>query len=124
MKNIIAFILIVTSFLVFPFASFGDNNSRNDIDAIAAGLFERIYNSNFDEAAKLFHYPTNMSQSERYNEGKAVAQLLKVIQKEFGKPTNIRPLQEGQFTFYVLSVGSVDIPYWQQHPDVLRKTTM
>lgn len=119
MKNIIALILTILP-LVSPFASFANNNSSNEIDVIAGKLLERITDSAFDEAAKLFHYPANMSPAERDNESKAISHMLKVLRREFGKPTSITPLQK-QYAFYSVSAGSGDIPYWQQHPDVLQK---
>jgi hypothetical protein len=122
MKKIITKSLIVTGvvFIFFNVAVFADNNASNEINIITARLFERINDSRFDDAAKLFHCPTNMSRSECGNERKALSHMLSVMQREFGKLDNIMPLQK-RYTFYSVSAGSGDMSYWQLHPDVLQK---
>jgi hypothetical protein len=107
MKEILISMGVV--FIFFDLAVFADNNASNEINIITARLFERINDSRFDDAAKLFHCQTNMSRSECANERKAISQMLRVMQREFGKRTIARLFKSITFIACLLVAATCHI---------------
>jgi hypothetical protein len=75
--------------------------------------------SNFDQAAKLFHFPAGYSREERSHDTAAVARMLEFFSAEFGKP-NSPHSDHSEARFWNLIAMGGDIPYWQANPTYLQ----
>lgn len=115
-------LLIVALFLFIIGAkdrSVAEQNTDEVLQSLASRFFENIRKSDFDAAAKLFHYPPNYSSDKQFGNMDGVSSLLEIVTDEFGIPKKYT-VNRDTVKYYEFIMGGGDIPYWQQYPDYLK----
>src|SRR5262245_58546982 len=119
MKALVLLASVTICLVVLRSLSYADDNPNPVLDKLAQQYFAQVSQSNFAGAAALFHYPKQYTPGERAKDIQAVTQLLKVMTREFGVPTN-RKVSQKPYIIYNVSAGGGDLGYWQQHPSSLQ----
>ncbi|MCL5773104.1 MAG: hypothetical protein M1536_01800 [Firmicutes bacterium] len=90
-------------------------SSEDAIKQIASEYFRLIQNDNFDDAAKLFHYPPEYTKQELANDLRAVSSVLKLFKQEFGQ-IQAAKISSNPDLYYSIGEEGGNVPYWQKHP--------
>jgi len=105
--------LLVSALLACPFA-YPDHSIFSRGDQLVAELRQ----NNFDEAAKLFHYPPSYTAEELSSERASVAGFLRTLFGEIGDIATISRVPPPAGRFLTLGESSGDLPYWSSHPEL------
>ena len=109
----IAATLLVAPLLACSFA-YADNSTSSRGDQLVAELRQ----NNFDEAAKLFHYPPSYTADELSSERASVAGFLRTLFAEVGDIATISRVPPPPGRFLTLGESAGDLPYWSSHPEL------
>jgi len=79
-------------------------------------IVQLLQAENFEEVARLLHYPATYTPQERLADQAAVADSLRFLAGEVGHLDKVVVVRE-PVTFYKVSVSGGDVPYWQSLPN-------
>ena len=114
-------VLLFLLILLFTSQSSGQEPSYDQVKVFTDNCMKIIQSSNFDEAARSFHYPPNFSPEELEKDRNAVKLGLMELCKIFGTAQKAEIVQR-PVSFYNFTIGGSDIHYWQRKPQFIQVT--
>jgi hypothetical protein len=112
-------VLLFLLILLFTSQSSGQEPAYRQVEVFTDNCMKIIQSSNFDEAARSFHYPPNFSPAELEKDRNGVKLGLMELCKIFGTLEGSKLVQR-PVIFYQCAVGGGTLRYWQKYPESIQ----